>query len=270
MSQTVWGIHMPDHAGIDALSNSLVSIGWPEMDDLTRLPSDREAIKDSLARTYPHKKAGAIPGNAGVIYRFVHEVAEGDTGGLPEPVPASNASPSTPGAPVESQSAEPELKEQHIVVMENQRGLSYEELFGPYLKGATHITITDPYIRLFYQARNLTGFLETVVRQKAASDEVQVNLVTVDDEFKGEQQRVWFDQIQSSMLTVIKFAFSFDGSGTQHSRHIVTDTGWKIALDRGLDIFQQYEINDAFQLTNRVQSQRPCKAFEVTYLRVGD
>jgi len=41
-------------------------------------------------------------------------------------------------------------------------------------------------------------------------------------------------------------------------------------LDRGLDIFQQYDMNDAFQLTNRLQSQRPCKAFEVTYIRVGE
>ena len=78
MAETVWGIHMPDHAGIDALSNSLVSIGWPEMGDLTKLPSDRETIKDAPARTYPDKKAGAIPGNAGVIFRFVHEAAEGD------------------------------------------------------------------------------------------------------------------------------------------------------------------------------------------------
>ncbi|MEO9911590.1 MAG: MIT C-terminal domain-containing protein, partial [Lentilitoribacter sp.] len=108
-------------------------------------------------------------------------------------------------------------------------------------------------------------------KSKSDEDEIVVSLVTVEDEFKGDQQREWFSQIQSSMQTVgIKFAFSFDTSGTQHARHIVTNLGWKISLDRGLDIFQQYDMNAAFQLTNRLQSKRPCKAFEVTYIRVGE
>ncbi|SFV62386.1 putative ATP-dependent protease [hydrothermal vent metagenome] len=47
----------------------------------------------------------------------------------------------------------------------------------------------------------------------------------------------------------------------------MTDTGWKISLDRGLDIFQQYAMNDAFSLSNRMQKFRSCKAFEVTYIR---
>jgi len=164
---------------------------------------------------------------------------------------------------------EPVLKEQHLIFMENQRGISYDNLFGPYLKGATHITITDPYIRLFYQARNLMELLETIVKHKSEENEIVVSLVTVEDEFKGEQQREYFEQIQNSMFSVgIKFAWSFDNSGAQHARHIVTDTGWKISLDRGLDIFQQYQMNDAFQLTNRIQNQRACKAFEVTFIKV--
>lgn len=66
----------------------------------------------------------------------------------------------------------------------------------------------------------------------------------------------------------IKFAYSFDNSGTQHARHIVTDHGWKISLDRGLDIFQQYDSNDAFSLSTRLQTHRAVKAFEVTYIKV--
>ena len=42
--------------------------------------------------------------------------------------------------------------------------------------------------------------------------------------------------------------------GAIHARHIVTDTGWKISLDRGLDIFQQYSMNDTFSLANRLSS----------------
>lgn len=121
-----------------------------------------------------------------------------------------------------------ELKEQHLTFMENQRGVSYDNLIGPYIKGAKQIIITDPYVRLFFQARNLMELMETIVKNKAEEDEVVVSLVTVEDEFKGEQQRGLFEQIQSSVFSVgIKFAYSFDSSGSQHARHIVTDTGWK-------------------------------------------
>src|SRR5690606_9592547 len=53
-------------------------------------------------------------------------------------------------------------KEQHLVFQENQKGLSYDKLFRPYLLGATQITLTDPYLRLFYQVRNLMEFVETL------------------------------------------------------------------------------------------------------------
>ena len=68
----------------------------------------------------------------------------------------------------------------------------------------------------------------------------------------------------------IQFDWEFVDGQTIHARHIVTDHGWKILLDRGLDIFQRFEMNDAFAITNRVQRYRPVKAFEVTYLRVKD
>lgn len=161
----------------------------------------------------------------------------------------------------------PLAKEQHLTFAENQRGVSFDQLFGPYLQGATTVTLTDPYIRLFYQARNLMEFLETLVKQKSPGDEIMVELLTAADEFKEDQQVSYFEQIQSTMLQVgVKFNWTFDRTGAIHARHIVTDTGWKISLDRGLDIFQQYDMNDAFQLTNRLQGFRACKAFEVTYL----
>ena len=58
-----------------------------------------------------------------------------------------------------------------------------------------------------------------------------------------------------------------DVTGTLHARHIVTNHGWKISLDRGLDIFQHYATNDAFTFANRLQQYRPCKAFEVTFIK---
>lgn len=165
--------------------------------------------------------------------------------------------------------AKPVLEEGHLTIQENQKGLSYDKLIGPYLQGATNLTVTDPYIRLFFQARNLMEFMETVIKHKPADEEIKVHLITIEDEFKGEQQVENFEKIQQAVLTSgVQFTWEFDATGTIHARHIVTDTGWKVGLDRGLDIFQRYEMNDAFSLANRLQEHRACKAFEVTYLRV--
>ena len=200
---------------------------------------------------------------------FNQTVGEVSDIGMPEPdiEPVGVSSAQQPSQAVSAPCSE--LKEHHVTYAENQRGVSYDKLFGPYLKGAKHITITDPYIRMFYQAKNLMELLETIVKLKEEGEEVVVSLVTVEDESKGEAQRDFFEQIQSTMFSVgIKFAYSFDNSGTQHARHIVTNHGWKISLDRGLDIFQQYDANDAFSLSTRLQTHRAVKAFEVTYIKV--
>lgn len=281
-----------DKDGINKTFSGLMKILFPqggataaEVEKVLKLAMEgRKRVKDQLMRidtTYvdvnfrysdASGKQSAVSTLEELEYpKYFHTEVEVEDGELPAPssiASSHSASAQSPSAPAPSR-AEPELKEQHIVVMENQRGISYDLLFGPYVKGAKYVTITDPYIRLYYQARNLMELLETLVKHKLEEDEVVVSLITVEDEFKGEQQREWLNQIQSSMLTVgIKFAYSFDNSGAQHARHIVTDTGWKISLDRGLDIFQQYDMNDSFQLTNRMQKQRPCKKFEVTYIRV--
>jgi len=162
----------------------------------------------------------------------------------------------------------PVLKEQHLTFNENQKGVSYDKLFGPWLEGAHSITVTDPYIRLFYQTRNLMEFVETVARFKPEGEEVKVHLVTVEDEFKGDQQRDNFQKIEEACAAVgIEFTWTFDEGGSIHARHIVTDHGWKISLDRGLDVFQHYEMNEAFSFANRMQPFRACKAFEITYIK---
>ena len=162
-----------------------------------------------------------------------------------------------------------EFQEQHLTFEENQRGVCFDTLLGPYLKGAGKITITDPYIRLFFQARNLMELLETIGKQKAEEDEVTVHLITVKDEFKGQQQIDYFEKMKDSCGPIgIHFSWEFDETNSMHARHIVTDHGWKILLDRGLDIFQHYEMNDAFVISNRLQRYRSCKAFEITYMRI--
>jgi len=159
-------------------------------------------------------------------------------------------------------------QEGHISFQENRRGVSYDDLFGQYLLGATKITVTDPYIRLFYQARNFMEFLETVLKYRATGEELGVHLITLEDEFKSEQQVGYFTKIsEAAAAQGVTFSWEFDSTGTIHARHIVTDTGWKISLDRGLDIFQQYEMNDTFSFSNRLQQFRACKAFEITFIK---
>ena len=42
---------------------------------------------------------------------------------------------------------------------ENQRGVSYDLLFGDYIEGAHRVKIVDPHIRAFHQCRNLMDLL---------------------------------------------------------------------------------------------------------------
>lgn len=196
--------------------------------------------------------------------RPVRDAEEGTALALvAQPVAPTRSSPAEAG----SASARA-LAEDHVVYAENRKGITYDKLFGPYLDGAQKIIVTDPYIRLFYQARNMMELLEVIIRRKAPEDQVQVHLVTLPDDGNVQKQREYLDAMVTACEgTGVDFTWAYDGSGAAHARHIVTDTGWKISLDRGLDIFQQYSMNDAFSLANRLQEQRSLKQFEVTYLR---
>ena len=162
----------------------------------------------------------------------------------------------------------PVLKEGHQVFTENRKGVSYDTLFGPYIDGASRIMVTDPYIRYFYQTRNMMEFVEMVIRRKAPEDQVAVHLVTGADDGNVGQQRELLESISTACLgSGVDFTWGFDASGTAHARDIVTDTGWKIVLDRGLDIFQAPVKTGGFSLSDRMQEHRMLKGFYVTYVR---
>ena len=205
---------------------------------------DREDGKETLLTTLEEDQ---YPG----IY-FKGETEKGTDGAvIPEPVPVAPIQNPTKG---------------HVVVKENQRGVDFDGLFGPYVAGAKRVVLTDPYVRLFHQARNFMEFIETVSRHKVDDERVEVELITAEEEFSPEKQTEFFEQIQKNCLPFgILFSWRFEEA--IHARHFITDTGWKVLLDRGLDVFQRYDINDAFSLASRIQKHRACKAFEVTYIR---
>ena len=163
-----------------------------------------------------------------------------------------------------------EPEEGHKEFAENRKGVSFGKLFGDHIAGATEIIITDPYIRKFHQVRNVMEFLEMVADQKAPEDHVIVKLITEPDDGEVSRQREQLDSVVAAFSgTGIDFSWSYDGTGTMHGRSISTDTGWKIILDRGLDIFQRYGMNDAFDPANRLQTFRAVRKFYVTYVREG-
>ncbi|TFC34900.1 BREX system Lon protease-like protein BrxL [Cryobacterium sp. TMT2-14] len=162
--------------------------------------------------------------------------------------------------------AEPTFFEGHREFQENQRGVSYDTMLLPYLRGATEITIVDPYIRLPHQGRNLVDLLVLLAAAKDPADEIAITLLTKED--TGEFQRqhlLMMNEIQDGAAAVgIKFTVVWDE--TIHDRSIRADNGWKILLGRGLDIFQKGS-GSQFDLGARRQDFRQVVAFGVTYIR---
>ncbi|MFZ1400098.1 MAG: BREX system Lon protease-like protein BrxL [Candidatus Promineifilaceae bacterium] len=271
-----------DRTGIQKTFSGLMKILFPheeaspaEVEELLRFAIEgRKRVKDQLMRidpTYTAVRFGYRRDGGQGSVTLVKTLEEEQyakfyyQGNVPTPE-------TTPAVEIteESEPLTSEPQPGHRVIKENQRGISYDDLFGAYLRGAKRIEITDPYLRAFYQIRNLMELMETIVKFKDSDQEVEVHVVTVQDEFNEESQVEYFQQIQKACTTVgIHFSMAFDPIGKIHARHITTDHGWKISLDRGLDIFQRYEMKDAFDFSNRLQQERPCKNFEITFLRIN-
>jgi ATP-dependent Lon protease len=282
--QLMSDISTRDRTGIQKTFSGLMKILYPhreatheEIEEILCFAIEgRKRVKDQLMRidpTYTNVSFAYTDVESGQIYHVkaleekMYPRHYGVTSGEGEGEDLLSGLGETPEAI--SPDGKDELQEQHLTFQKNERGVSFDDLFGPYLEGASNIVITDPYIRLFFQARNMMEFLEMVIRVKDAGEEVSVHLVTSRDELEDDRQEEYLQEMQTSVAPAgVHFTWEFDDSGSLHVRHIITDIGWKILLDHGLDIFQRYEMNDAFALVNRLQEQRAVKAFEVTYLRM--
>lgn len=76
----IWGIHAGKSGDAESLflKKGCIGIGWTKMGDLSALKPDREAFKARVSEVYPDAKPGAIPNNAGQLFRFAHEMKPGD------------------------------------------------------------------------------------------------------------------------------------------------------------------------------------------------
>lgn len=288
-----------DRDGINKTFSGLMKILFPqgeatdaEIEEVLRVAIEgRKRVKDQLLRidaTYPAVRFAYIdPHGAERLVATLEEeeypstyhqpvtaVDAGEIAAAPshdalirEVVPSLLEQPqAAQGTPRE---ADLVLKEQHLVFQENQRGVTFDKLFGVYLAGAKRIVVTDPYLRTFHQQRNLMELLETVSKYSRPEDEMAVHVVTVEDEFNGDRQTENFQKMMGACAGIgIQFSWAYDTSGTKHDRDITTDHGWKIVLSRGLDVFQRFELSDAFSFANRMQQHRQCKEFNVTFVKL--
>ena len=78
--QQMWGIHSgrTGDANTLFLEKNCIALGWDRLGDLSKLAPSREAFKGEVASKYPDKKPGAIPVDAGQLFRFIHEAKNDD------------------------------------------------------------------------------------------------------------------------------------------------------------------------------------------------
>ena len=273
-----------DRDGVHKTFSGLMKLLFPagnaspaEVEELLLLACEgRKRVKDQLLRidtTYPEtdfsftardgRRVAASTLEEREYPAFYHR--RSDTSAPDEQVTDAPAARTAP----EDTPASNGPTEGHRVFAENQKGVTFAELFWPWLAGAARITLTDPYIRMFHQVRNVMELVELIAVRKAPEDEVALHLVTCPDDHDPDKQARNLQSVEMAAAAAgVTFSYEINRTGLLHARHLVTDTGWKISLDRGLDVFQKFEMNDAFSLANRQQAFRQVKAFEVTYLRV--
>lgn len=284
-----------DRDGINKTFSGLMKILYPEgeatdveVEEVLRIAIEgRKRVKDQLLRidsTYPSVRFTYFSQDGkehpvttleeqeypGAYHRQTLPAEAAQITEVASPQPISPPVPQqTMGSALEVPPTKPTLEESHLVFQENQRGVNFDRLFGPYLSGATKINVTDPYLRMFHQQRNLMELLETISKVNDPGHEVAVHVLTAEDEFGADKQVDNFQKMADACASIgITFTWEFDQSGKKHDRDITTDTGWKIVLSRGLDVFQRYELNEAFSFSNRLQQHRQCKEFNLTYVRI--
>lgn len=156
------------------------------------------------------------------------------------------------------------LEPHQISIKDNQTGVSYNLLFGKYLKGSGKIQLQDPYIRMYYQFKNLLEFCLMLSENKDVDQEIDLHVISNNTPDHLEDSKVNFEDLQESVADLgIHLTYEFSDV---HDRSIIADNGWKINLGRGLDIFDR--IEGKFSVADLDQTKRKCKACDITFLKI--
>ena len=179
---------------------------------------------------------------------------------LPEPEESDSPDPASQNDSKKESPAE--LCTKMVSVRTNQKGVSYRNLFGEYVRTAKKITVIDPFIRYPYQVDNFIEFIQMVRDCSDNPEDVTIELHTQNDDDKVPEMIDIFDELTEELSSYgMQFTYSFDAD---HDRLILLDNGWRITLGRGLDIFENYP---RFSLSNARQENRRCKPFNVTFVK---
>ena len=273
-----------DRDGIHKTFSGLMKLLYPheratpeEIEEVLRFAIEgRKRVKDQILRiddTMVDVKFGYKSPTTGWTAVTTLEEDEypshyyGGRAGAPSAKPAAEAPASATDRSISPEPVQAELFQGQRDFVENQRGISYESLLLPYLQGATEIEFHDPYIRQPHQGRNLVELLALVAAAKDPADEVTFKLFTLledDMEYQKRQLQMLSQIVNGAAQQGIKVDVGKDPGG--HDRWIRTDTGWRINLGRGLDIFQKSD-GSWFDFGTTRQEFRQVKAFGVTYIR---
>jgi len=211
----------------------------------------RQQVCDELSRLDQEYKWKTIKSELPDEFQYSHPVVK------PEPVQEDE---------VDADPLSPERKAVATVIdiKEGEKGISYARLFLPYLRGAKKIKVVDPYLRYQYQIRNFFNFCECAAPEQG---KLSVDLITGADTNEQEVTlSLEFHELKEN-LAQDRVTLSYDFDRNQHDRSIQTDTGWRITLGRGLDIFRKPE--GRFTLGFVGQSKRECKATTITYTKIS-
>ena len=186
----------------------------------------------------------------------ITEIPEAVTAASQKPAIATATPQPAPAAAVE------DLPSTVKEIRMNQRGVSYTKLFGPYLRTAHRVELTDPFIRLPYQIDNLIEFINTVRQSAEEKEGLEIHLSTAnDDEHRPDVIDIFDAVVDDLAPRGIEFTYDFDAD---HDRFIHLDNGWMINLGRGLDIFDKVE---RFSIDRISQEDRRCKACSISFVK---
>ena len=236
-------------------------------DELCKL--DREYVPATFKSKYPDEFQ--------LTHRLVRYVADQEIKDLPD-----SLSPSEAIQPADEEEAEvltffgevdqsatleleSKLEPKTVRIKDGEKGFSYQNIFGPYLKGVKSIYITDPYIRLDYQIRNFITFTSILDPDEG---EITLHLITsAEDDYQQDVIERKLTEFATSLSKHgIKFTFEFNPA--IHDRSIQLDSEWRIYPGRGLDIFQKPDSK--FELSEIDQTKRACRETNIVFQKVSN
>ncbi|ELT89794.1 hypothetical protein CAPTEDRAFT_223307 [Capitella teleta] len=132
-----------------------------------------------------------------------------------------------------------------ILIPEGSTGYDYPTIFSmPFKFRTEQVRVVDPYIRLWYQIDNFERFCGDLV-DHANMNKMGLGKITLTtckaDEANVEEQNRRFERLGKDWLQRlhgIELELIWADDKLLHHRHIDFCNGWKVLIDRGLNIYK--------------------------------